>query len=229
LRVTTLGELVASLSHELSQPLTAIITSAQAARRLGDLPGRRDADVQEALEDIASDGARAVEIIRRLRALLRKDDAERKPIHVNELVTEVVGLVSSDAVRRGAVIELELADDLPPVTGDRVQLQQVVLNLLVNALEAMATVDPPRTVAVTTAPGEARRVVLSVRDRGVGVEASRVATIFEAFVSTKPEGLGMGLAISRSIVVAHGGRIWATCNADRGLTVHVDLPCDDAV
>ncbi len=228
LRVTTLGELVASLSHELSQPLTAIIANAQAARRLGDVPGPRDADVPEALEDIVSDGKRAVEIIRRLQALFRKDHAERKPIHVNELVTEVVGLVSSDAARRDAVIELDLAAHLPSVTGDWVQLQQVVLNLLVNALEAMATVDPPRMVTVTTAPGEARRVVLTVRDRGVGVEASQVATIFEAFVTTKPQGLGMGLAISRSIVLAHGGRIWATCNSDRGLTVHVDLPCDDA-
>ena len=196
LRVTTLGELVASLSHELNQPLTAIIANAQAARRLGDAPGRRDADVREAFDDIVSDGQRASAIIQRLRALFRKDHAERKSIHVNELVTEVIGLVSSDAARRGAVIELDLAADLPPVTGDWVQLQQVVLNLLVNALEAMTTVEPPRTVTVTTARAEARRVVLTVCDRGVGVEASRVATIFDAFVSTKPEGLGMGLAIS---------------------------------
>ena len=228
LRVTTLGELMASLSHELAQPLTGIIASAQAARRLRDAAGGPNVEVVEALDDIVSDGKRAIEIIRRLRALFRKDHGERKPIDINDLVTEVVGLVSSDAQRRGAVIELALADHLPAVIGDWIQLQQVVLNLLMNALEAMVTVDPPRSVTVSTAPGEARRVALTVCDRGVGVDASRVATIFDAFVSTKPGGLGMGLAISRSIVLAHGGRIWATRNADRGLTVHVDLPGDDA-
>jgi PAS domain S-box-containing protein len=224
LRVSTLGELVASLSHELSQPLTAIIANAQAARRCGDdVPGRAGVDVREALDDIVDDGQRAVAIIRRLRALFRKDAAEHTSIDINELVTEVVELVSSDAARRGARIELALADALPSVSGDRVQLQQVVLNLLVNALQSMATVEPPRTVTLTTT-GEPGRVAITVGDRGVGVDADSVATIFEPFVSTKPDGLGMGLAISRSIVLAHGGRIWATSNADRGLTVHVDLP-----
>jgi signal transduction histidine kinase len=227
LRVSTLGELVASLAHELSQPLTGIIATAQSVRRRRDASGRGDVGLQEALDDVIDDGKRAIEIIRRLRALYRKDHAEHKPIDINDLVTEVVGLVSSDAVRRGAEIELALTDHLPLISGDWVQLQQVVLNLLLNALDAMATMDPPRTVTITTAAGEARRVLLTVCDRGVGVEPSRVATIFDAFVSTKPTGLGMGLAISRSIVLAHGGRIWATRNPDRGLTVHVNLPGAD--
>jgi two-component system, LuxR family, sensor kinase FixL len=228
LRVTTLGELVASLSHELSQPLTGIIATAQAARRLNDAPGRGHADVRESLDDIVGDGKRAVEIIRRLRALFRKGQAERKPVHLNEIVTEVVGLVARDALRRGVVIELALADHLPAVEGDRVQLQQVVLNLLVNGMEAMAAVEPPRTLTVTSTLRDARTLELRVQDRGVGVDGARLATIFDPFVSSKPEGLGMGLAISRSIVLAHGGRIWAAPNPGRGLTVHVQLPGDDA-
>ena len=226
LRLTTLGELVASLAHELSQPLTAIIASAQAARRLIEAPGTGREQVPEALDDIVGDGKRAIEVIRRLRALFRKEHADHKPIAVNDLVMEVVELVHGDATRRGVSIEPVLAADLPPVFGDWIQLQQVVLNLLVNAMDAMATVDGPRTLTVATSLLEPRTVEVIVRDLGVGVDASQLATMFDPFVSTKPAGLGMGLAISRSIVLAHGGHIWATPNADRGLTVHVTLPCD---
>jgi PAS domain S-box-containing protein len=228
LRLTTLGELVASLSHELSQPLTAIIASAQAARRFIDTPRRGGEDVPAVLEDIISDGKRAIEVIRRLRALFRKDHAERKPVQVNELIMEVVGLLSADAARRGVSIELALAEPLPTVSGDWVQLQQVVLNLLVNAMEAMVAADPPRTLTVATVRREPGAVELLVQDQGEGVDPSRLETIFDPFVSTKSEGLGMGLSISRSIVLAHGGRIWATRNPDRGLTVHVRLPSEEA-
>jgi C4-dicarboxylate-specific signal transduction histidine kinase len=227
LRLTTLGELVASLAHELSQPLTAIITSAQAARRLINAPGDRREEVPEALDDIIDDGKRAIEVIRRLRALFRKDHAERKPVHLNELIMEVVGLVRGDASRRGVTIELALAEHLPAVPGDWVQLQQVVINLLVNAMDAMITVEEPRTLTIATTRRETGMVELTVQDVGIGVDASRLEEIFDPFVTTKPGGLGMGLSISRSIVLAHGGRIWATPNLDRGLTVHVGLPGDE--
>jgi C4-dicarboxylate-specific signal transduction histidine kinase len=227
LRLTTLGELVASLAHELSQPLTAIIATAQASRRLIHAPGGGREEVPEALDDIIDDGKRAIDVIRRLRALFRKDHAERKPVHLNELITEVVGLVRGDASRRGVSIELALAEHLPVVPGDWVQLQQVVLNLLVNAMDAMVAVEEPRTLTIATARREPGMVELTVRDVGVGVDASRLEKIFDPFVTTKPEGLGMGLSISRSIVLAHGGRIWATPNPDRGLTVHVGLPGDE--
>jgi len=227
LRLTTLGELVASLAHELSQPLTAIIATAQASRRLIHAPGGGREEVPEALDDIIDDGKRAIDVIRRLRALFRKDHAERKPVHLNELIMEVVGLVRGDASRRGVSIELALAEHLPVVPGDWVQLQQVVLNLLVNAMDAMVAVEEPRTLTIATARREPGMVELTVRDVGVGVDASRLEKIFDPFVTTKPEGLGMGLSISRSIVLAHGGRIWATPNPDRGLTVHVGLPGDE--
>jgi signal transduction histidine kinase len=223
LRLTTLGELVASLSHEMTQPLTAIISSAQAARRLLDQPPPGLDEVQAALDDIVEEGKRAAKVIRRLRALFRKAPAERKPVDLDDLVAEVVGLVRGDAGRRGVSLRTELAGPLPPVPGDRVQLQQVVLNLLLNALDAMAAVEGPGEVVIATTLREGGIVELTVRDAGVGVEAPQVEKIFESFVSTKPQGLGLGLSISRSIVVAHGGRIWATPNPDRGLTVHVEL------
>jgi C4-dicarboxylate-specific signal transduction histidine kinase len=226
LRLTTLGELVASLSHELSQPLTGIIASAQATRRIVGTPRAGPEDVAHALDDIVKDGKRAVEVIRHLRALFRKGPAERKPVAVNELIREVLELVGGDATRRGVSIETTLAEPLPVVAGDWVQLQQVVLNLLVNATEAMAAVDPPRTLTIATARPEPGILELTVRDVGVGVKPSELGRMFDPFVTTKPQGLGMGLSISRSIVLAHGGRIRATLNPDRGLTVHVLLPCE---
>jgi PAS domain S-box-containing protein len=228
LRLTTLGELVASLAHELSQPLTAIITSARAGQRIVRGPDAGFAELDETFDDIANDGKRAVAVIRRLRALFRKDAAERKPIQVNEVVREVVALLGNDAMRRRVAIDLALAESLPPVAGDWIQLQQVVLNLLVNAMDAMVAVDTPRTVTIATALPEPTMIELTVRDRGLGVDASQLGAMFDAFVTTKPEGLGMGLPISRSIVLAHGGRIWATPNPDRGLTLHVTLRCDGA-
>jgi PAS domain S-box-containing protein len=227
LRLTTLGELVASLAHELSQPLTAIIASAQAARRFLDAPGGGREEVPEALDDIVDDGKRAIAVIRRLRALFQKDHTERKPVDINELIMEVVGLVRGDATRRGVSIELVLADRLPPVSGDWIQLQQVILNLLVNAMDAMATVEQPRVLTIATALREPRIVEVTVRDVGIGVAPAEMERIFDPFVTTKPEGLGMGLSISRSIALAHGGRIWATPNPERGLTVHVSLACDE--
>jgi C4-dicarboxylate-specific signal transduction histidine kinase len=226
LRLTTVGELVASMAHELSQPLTAIVTTAGAAKRIADTPGRGREEIAEALDAVVTDGRRAIEVIRRLRALFRKDSAEHKPVQVNDVIREVIGLIGRDASRRGVAMDLALAGPLPPVLGDWVQLQQVVLNLLVNAMDAMVAVDEPRTITVATMLRERAMVEVTVRDRGVGVPPSQLKAMFDPFVTTKPDGLGMGLAISRSIVLSHGGRIWATANEDRGLTVHFTVPCD---
>jgi len=229
LRVTTLGELAASLAHEINQPLAAVVANAQAARRLLDGAGVDSGDVREALADIAGDAKRASQIIRRLWALFRKEHAERKAVDVNELVQDVVTLLGSDVERKRIVVELVLGRDLPPVAGDPVQLQQVVLNLLVNSCEAIeAAADGPREIAIETEQRAPGVLALSVRDTGIGVKETELQRIFERFVTSKPDGLGMGLAISRSIVESHGGRICATNNADRGRTMRVELPAGEA-
>jgi two-component system, LuxR family, sensor kinase FixL len=228
LRVTTLGELMASVSHEVNQPLAAIMTGAQAARRLLARPDIERGEVQEALDDVIEDSRRAAQIIRRLRALFRKDHAERKTIHVTDLITEVTSLVRADLLRRSVALHVEVDDGLPPLRGDTIQLQQVLLNLAVNAMEAMATVETPRELEVIAARSRPGVVEIQVADTGIGIDPSRVDTMFEPFVTTKAAGLGLGLSISRSIVEAHEGRIWATVNATRGLTVHIELPGEES-
>jgi signal transduction histidine kinase len=228
LRVTTLSELTTSLAHEISQPLGAILANAQAARRLlGHGPGSKD--VGEALTDIAADAQRASRIIRRLRTLFRKERAEPVAVDVNALIADVVALLHADILTRRIDMRCVLEEATPPVLGDPVLFEQVVLNVVVNAEEAIgATEDGPRAITIQTRQPQPGRLVIEVRDTGVGVKDAELERIFEHFVSTKPQGLGMGLAISRSIVTAHGGRIWATANPDRGLTMHIELPCAGA-
>jgi signal transduction histidine kinase len=206
-RVSTMGELAASLAHELNQPLAGILANAQAAQRFL-ASGRADLDeIRAILADIVADDRRAGEVIRRLRELLRKAAPSRVQLDLNALITEVAKLLGSDALLRGLSIVLDLDPKLPLVTGDRVELQQVVLNLLVNAMEAMAGADGGRRVVVRTAGGEEGMVLVTVQDAGAGITAG--ADIFEPFYTTKADGMGMGLSIARSIVQAHGGRIWA--------------------
>jgi hypothetical protein len=227
LRTTTLGELAGSLAHEINQPLAAIVANAQATRRLLDAGRGSRPGVVDALADIVADARRASEVIRRLRALFRKEHVEWRPVDVNELVGDVVSLLRHDVERRRVALHSVLGGGLAPVPGDSVQLQQVLLNLLVNASEAIAgTEDGPREITIETARRDSGGVAISIQDTGPGVKEPDLEHIFEPFVSAKPGGLGMGLAISRSIVEAHGGRIWATANPDRGLTVHVDLPAE---
>lgn len=228
LRVTTMGELAASLAHEINQPLAAIMSNAQAARRLLDGGRLKPDELGEVLGDISGEAGRAAQVIRRLRALFRKDQAEHKPLDINGLITEVATLLRHDIERRRITMQLFLAEGLPLLSGDPILLQQVILNLLVNAREAMAdTDDGPRELTIQTAQREPGNLNISVRDTGAGVKESELERIFDPFVSAKADGLGMGLSISRSIIEAHGGRIWATCNPDRGITVHVELPCEE--
>jgi PAS domain S-box-containing protein len=226
-RVTTLGELSASLAHEINQPLAAIVTNAQAAVRLLERAGLVHADVSEALADIAADAQRASAIIRRLRALSRKEHASQRGLDLNEIIGDVVTLLRYDLARKNIAV-VRSADSIAPlVSGDSVQLQQVILNLVVNASEAIGIApDGPREIRITTALRPAGVVEVRVRDTGVGAKPSELERMFERFVSSKPGGLGMGLAISRSIVEAHGGRIVAEANPDRGLTLRIELPCD---
>ena len=227
LRVNTLGELGASLAHEINQPLSAILINARVTSSLLARGTATQPAMSEALADIAADARRAADIIARLRALSRKEHSPARGLSLDALVDEVAGLLHQDFVRRGIVVRRVATAGAPPVSGDRIQLQQIFLNLLVNASEALEKVEQGgREITITTGCPAPGLVEVTVCDTGVGVVDVDVKQMFERFVSTKPGGIGMGLAISRSIVEAHGGRIYARANADRGLTVHVELPAE---
>ena len=227
-RMTTLGEVTASFAHELNQPLAAIVNNANAC--LGLLPsGRHGLDeVREALADIVSDADRASAIIERVRGLAKRTPPEKVPLRLVDVVDDVVALAAAESVARGVAIRTDLAADLPVVLGDRVQLLQVLLNLVVNGMDAMSTVDErERRLEIRGRPdtqdgSPAARI--SVQDRGIGLHAGQADRLFEAFYTTKPHGMGLGLAISRSIIEAHGGRLWAESNQGPGATFSFRLP-----
>jgi PAS domain S-box-containing protein len=223
-RVASLGELSGALAHELNQPLAAILANTRAAQRIL-MRGSPDlAEVRTILEDIALDDRRAGEVIGRLRALLKKGQARLSEVDLNELVAEVRTLLHSDLIRRRVATETELAPSLPPVLGDRVQLQQVLLNLVANACDAMAgTAAHQRVVTIATSLTAEGWVQLSVRDGGDGIPEERLDQIFDAFFTTKEQGLGLGLAICRSIATAHGGRLSAANHPSGGATFHLVL------
>ena len=224
LRVTTLGELTASFAHELNQPLAAIAANAQAARMLL-TDDQLTPDIKEAIEDLAADALRAGETVHRLQALFRKESAARAPVDVNALIDDVLHLLATDIRSRHILVHFTRGESLPTVLGDGIQLRQVVINLVVNAADAIALCgDGPREIRIETTQPEAAHVAIAIRDSGIGVKESDIERIFEHFVSTKSQGLGMGLSISRSIVEAHGGRIWAARSAERGITLHIELP-----
>jgi PAS domain S-box-containing protein len=223
LRVATLGELATSLAHEINQPLAAIASNAQAARRLLE-SAQAGGEIPAVLQDIAADAQRAAQVIRRLRALFKKEHSERHAVDMTAVIEEVISLLSKDLERRRICLELALPPDTPRVLGDVVQLQQVILNVLLNAAEAMTDEAHSRELRIEADPRESGILTITVRDSGRGAEASELEHIFDRFVTSKAEGLGMGLSISRSIVKAHGGRMWATRNAGHGLTMHIELP-----
>ncbi|MBK6316087.1 MAG: hypothetical protein IPF53_17785 [Blastocatellia bacterium] len=225
LRLTTLGELAASITHEIGQPLVAIQTNAHALRRLATRGMMQPGELDEALGDIVDDVKRAAETIERLRLLFRKQPSERKLVDMNSIVEDMVRLLRSDLSGKDIRVEFHPAERLPQVVGDPVQLRQVILNLLVNAEDAIARGPGDyRQIRIETQTATGEAVAVVVRDTGCGSEAVDLEWMFERFGSTKPNGLGMGLAISRSIVLAHHGRIWATHNDDRGLSLHVEIP-----
>jgi PAS domain S-box-containing protein len=218
-RVATLGELTASLAHEIHQPLAAIMSNAQAALRFLAQDEPDYEEVRGILQDIVADDRRATEVIQRLRLLLRRARPELVPLAINELIGDVLTLLKREVFLRGITIEVGLDADLPPVVGDRVQLQQVLLNLVLNAADAMAESQAEyRRLMIRTEREDEGKVRVSVRDFGAGLDGQNLHRLFEPFYSTKPQGLGMGLAISRSIVEAHGGQLWASNNPDRGAT-----------
>jgi signal transduction histidine kinase len=224
LRLTTLGELTASISHELNQPLTAIAANAQAAQKLFE-NDRANPDLEDALEDMVDDAIRAAEIIRRLQVLFRKKPAIRIQLGMNELIDEVLHLLGSDLRNREIRVHFDRHEPLAKVMGDGVQLRQVIINLLRNAEDAIASAgDGRREIFISTSQPDDARVAIAIRDTGMGVQDPDLDRIFEHFVSSKPQGLGMGLAISRSIIESHSGRIWAERNEDRGLTLRIEIP-----
>jgi len=224
-RVSAMGELTASLAHELNQPLSAILSNAETAQELLAADVIDLEAVREVLSDIVADDRRAAAVIQRLRILLKKGDLDFVPLDVNEIVGEVAWLVKSDVLIRNVSMRLELAPDLPSVLGDRVQLQQVVLNLVLNGLEALRPPPAgPRSLVIRTARGDADAVMVAVEDSGTGIDEQDTDRIFQPLYTTKPEGLGMGLAIARTIVDAHGGRLAAANNDQGGATVHFTLP-----
>jgi len=222
-RVAMLGELSGALAHELNQPLTSILSNAQAAQLFIARGVVSTDEIGPILDDIVKADRRAGDIIRRLRRLLKKDDSTRQWLDLNEVVSEVLRLTNSDRVSRGITIKLELSPDLPPVYGDEVQLQQVLLNLLNNACDAIEAVDALPALTVRTVC-EAGNVLVSVADRGSGIGAEDMERIFEPFVTTKAKGLGLGLSICRTIIQAHGGRLWAENRQDGGAVFHFVVP-----
>jgi len=228
-RISALGELAGSLAHELNQPLTAILSNAQAAQRFMDADPINLSEIRETLEDIVADNCRAGEIIRKMRALVSKGDVDLQPLDLGGIVSDVVLLVHSDAVLRGVRTTFDVDGDLPAVRGDKVQLQQVVLNLLLNAFDAVqGGFASDRIVAVRVWAEPDATVRIGVRDRGHGLTIDQIDRIFKPFYTSKPHGLGLGLSISRTIVTAHGGRLWAENNADRGASFYVALPSEGA-
>jgi two-component system sensor kinase FixL len=223
-RVAMLGELSGSLAHELNQPLTAILSNAQAAQRfLAHSPPRVD-KLAEILTDIVKSDHRAGAVIQRLRALLKKEEAQRRPVDINDVVEESLRLMRSDLLNRQVVVNTDLAGALPAVSGDRNQLQQVLLNVVINGCDAMDGREADRRLLVQTRTTARGNVEISIADWGPGIPSADLERIFQPFVTTKAHGMGLGLAICRSIVEAHGGRLWATNNADRGATLHCELP-----
>jgi len=223
-RVTTMGELTASLAHEVNQPIAAAVTNANTCLRwlTRDHPDLEEA--RAAAMRIVKDGTRASEIIRRTRLLFKKGTPQRELVDVNEVIREMVVLLRSEAARYNISVRTDLAADLPQVMGDRVQLQQVLMNLMLNGIEAMKDVDGKREMVIQSQRAESEEVLVSVRDTGVGLPPQQTDQIFKAFFTTKPQGTGMGLSISHSIVESHGGRLWAAENSPGGASFHFTLP-----
>src|SRR5262249_3356678 len=227
-RVTAMGELTASIAHEVRQPISAAVTSAQTALRWLDAQPPELGEVREALSRIVRAGKQAGEVIGRIRALVTKAPPQKDPLEINAAIREVVELTRGEAVKNGVRVRVDLAEGLPLVQGDRVQLQQVILNLILNGIEAMTGVgEGSRELSISTSKDDAKGVLVAVIDNGPGLAAKALQQIFAAFYTTKPGGLGLGLSICRSIIEAHDGRLWASTNKGQGASLQFALPARD--
>ncbi|HEY6767111.1 MAG TPA: ATP-binding protein, partial [Candidatus Sulfotelmatobacter sp.] len=228
-RVTTMGELTASLAHEVIQPITSTVINAKTCLRWLQ---RDEPDLSEACAAatrIVNDGTVAGEIISRIRSQFKKDTLQRESVDVNEVIREMIALLRSETMRCNISVRTELAADLPQIMGDRVQLQQVTMNLIMNSIDAMKVVDGTRELAIKSHLAEHEQLQVSVSDSGVGLPPQQADQIFKAFFTTKPHGTGMGLRISQTIIESHGGRLWAADNSPRGATFQFTLPATVAV
>src|SRR5436190_9607600 len=227
-RMTTMGELTASIAHEVNQPLTAVLNNANACLDLLPKDDPHLEEVRDALTEIIDDADRASAVITRVRQLARKAPFERTPLNLSEVITDVLALARYESASRRVTIRTELPDALPLVSGDRVQLQQVLLNLVVNGMDAMDTVEESKRVLIICGRRQTRDgtpgALVGVQDSGTGLKPEEMDRLFEAFYTTKPHGMGMGLAISRSIIEAHAGRLWAEANQGPGATFLFSLP-----
>ena len=225
-RVTTMGELTASLAHEVNQPIAAAVTDANTCLRWlnRDQPDLDEA--RQAASRVVKDATRAAEVISRTRLLFKKGTAKSELVDINEVIREMVALMRSEITRHSISVRTKLADDLPQITADRVQLQQVLMNLMVNSIDAMKESDGTRELAIDSQRAENHQLMILVSDTGPGLPREHADKIFNAFFTTKPHGTGMGLRISRSIIESHGGRLWASDNSPRGASFHVTLPIE---
>lgn len=226
-RVMTLGELTASIAHEVNQPLAAIVTNGNATLRWlgGATPNLSEA--RQAVERIIKDSYRASAVISRIRTLVKKAPPRNDLVDLNEVIVEVFALAQNEARRNRVFLKQQLKPDLPHVRGDRVQLQQVILNLIINGLEAIAkSKNGTRELSVMSDENEADNVKIAVSDSGEGLDTANLERVFDAFFTTKPDGMGMGLAISRTIIESHGGRLWATSNSPKGAVFQFTLPAN---
>lgn len=223
-RITTMGELTASLAHEVNQPIAAAMTDANTCLRWLDRDQPDLAEAREAAARVVKDAVRAAEIISRTRLLFKKGTPQSESVDINEVIHEMLLLMVGDLSRLSISIRIELADDLPQITGDRVQLQQVLMNLMANSIDAMKETDGTRELTIHSQSGQNGQVMVTISDTGVGLPANQIDQIFNAFFTTKPNGTGMGLRISRSIVESHGGRLWASDHLPRGASFHLTLP-----
>jgi signal transduction histidine kinase len=227
-RVSTMGELTASLAHEINQPIGAAVTNAQACLRFLDRDKPDLTEAREAASDMVRDARRAADIIDRVRSLYRKGSAHLELVDINEVIREMIDMLREETNRHSVTMRTDLAEGLPRVIADRVQLQQVLMNLGLNGIEAMH-VDTAGELSIQSQLAEDSQLLISVTDTGEGLPNGKTDQIFNAFFTTKPQGTGLGLAIARSIVESHGGRIWATANSGRGTTFHFTLSSTVAV
>jgi C4-dicarboxylate-specific signal transduction histidine kinase len=225
-RVTAMGHLTASIAHEVNQPIAASVTNAQAALRWLDSQPPDLNEVRQALARIVQDGNRAGDVVGRIRDLIKKRPPRQDRLDINGTIREVIDFTHGEAVKSGVSVQTELTDGLPAIQGDRVQLQQVMLNLIINAVEAMSGVEEgSRELLISSAKAEFGGVLVAVRDSGPGLPPATLEHLFDAFYTTKSGGMGIGLSICRSIIEAHGGRVWATSNTPRGAVFQLNLPC----